>query len=266
VHSDEDIKATFGTLPISHLVYFNGQFIVYVDNDCDVDWRTTPAYDAQFPKDKVAQHEVLNLAATIETTPCQHLGEATALNFKRLVAEGIARALHEDYTNAKRILAKADAFVTLRSQEKSRYWYLSASGWTCAVFGAIGLALWIGRSTVIPIVGLSLFHGLLAGALGAAGAMLSIITRMGKVQLDCLSGKPLHYMEGSSRVVAGSLSGGLVYLALLSGQLLPGLVSAGNSQVAMLFAAFVAGASERWAPSIVSRLDGRESRVRDLQR
>jgi len=119
---------------------------------------------------------------------------------------------------------------------------------------------------VVEIVGLSVFIGFLASSAGALGATLSIITRMGKVQLDCLSGRPLHYMEGASRVIAGALSGLLVYLALLSGQLLPGLLNATNPQVAMLFAAFAAGASERWAPSIVSRLEGAALRARETIR
>ena len=266
MHSDSDVEATFGKLPIKHLVFVNENFIVYVDEEYDVDWRTTPEYDANSPKERSTHNEILNLAAAIETTPCQYLEPATTLSFKRLVAEGIARALLEDYGNAKRILAKAETFVTLRSQEKSRYWYLTASGWAGALGGFVGLLLWIYRVPARELLGPVVFDGLLACAAGTLGATLSIITRMGKVQLDCLSGRPLHYMEGASRVVAGGLSGVLVYLALLSGQLLPVILKAGDPQVAVLFAAFVAGASERWAPSIVSRVEGAGARSRDTQR
>jgi len=65
----------------------------------------------------------------------------------------------------------------------------------------------------------------------------------------------LHYMEGTSRVIAGSLSGLLMYFAVISGQLLPALLESSNPELAILFVAILSGASERWAPSIVSHLE-----------
>ena len=255
MESHADIEAIFGKREIRFLVYFNKNVLVYVDNEFDVNWVTTPEYDELFPKNNELQNEVLNLAASIETTPCEYLNESLKLGFKRLVGEGIARALREDYVNAKQILAKAEAFVNQRSQEQSRFWYLSASGCAGAVAGAVGLILWLNRTPAIKSIGTIAFEAILACVAGALGATLSIIMRMGKVHLDSLSGRSLHYMEGASRVIAGSLSGLLVFLAFMSGQILPALMKSGNAHVAILLIALVAGASERWAPSIVSRLE-----------
>lgn len=266
MQSDSEIAATFGQLPIKHHVYVEKDFIVFVDHNLDVDWRTTSEYDKTRPRNKEIHFEILNLAASIETTPCQHLEDGTKLGFKRLIAEGIARALLEDYGNARKILEKAERFIALRSQEKSRYWYLSASCVAGVLVAFGGLILWIFRVRAVEILGYVAFDGLLACVAGALGATLSIISRMGKVQLDCLSGMPLHYMEGASRVAAGSLSGLVAYFALKSGQVLPDLLNAGDPRVVILFAAMVAGASERWAPSIISRFEGADSKSRERQK
>jgi hypothetical protein len=263
MHTDAKIEQLFGELPIKHLVFVCDEFIVFVDDENDVDWYTSTNYDANRPEDTKAQNDILSLAAAIETTPCQHMSESVRVNFKRLIGEGIARALQEDYSNARAILKRAETFVMLRSQEQSRYWYVTASGTAGAVMTLLFIVLWIFRVPVIENLGATAFRAVLAAAAGAMGATLSIIMRMGKLQLDCLSGKPLHYVEGVSRVAAGALSGLLVFLAVESGQLLPMLLKSAGGHIAILFAAIAAGASERWAPSIVSKFEGTGNRLND---
>jgi hypothetical protein len=151
----------------------------------------------------------------------------------------------------------------LRSQEQSRFWYLTASGLAGLGMALFGLLIWTLRGPVTASLGVMAFYALLAGTAGALGATLSIIMRMGKLHHDCRSGKALHYMEAVSRVAAGSLSGLLVFLAIESGQFLPLLVKASGVPIAVIFAAMAAGASERWAPSIVSKFESTAQRSSD---
>ncbi len=88
----------------------------------------------------------LNAAAVIESFPCAGIESTTKLQFKRLVGEAIACALDHDYDGAKTALASAEAFIRARSEETSRFWYLSASFSAAAAFVLLGFIIWACRT------------------------------------------------------------------------------------------------------------------------
>src|ERR1700733_3272222 len=110
---------------IEFLIISTEEFIVFVDKDIDVDWslRDDSAKDdlGQIPEFNSA----LNRAATLETTPCDEIPPRMKLHFKRLIGEGIARPPARFLKAAKAILSNAEEYIQARSQETSRYWYLS---------------------------------------------------------------------------------------------------------------------------------------------
>lgn len=238
------------------LILENERFAVIVDKEDRVYWETSDAYEAEGGHaDKQAWNDFLNRSAYVEITPCSHLDVATRLDFKRLVGEATARALDNDYFNAEKMLADAEAFVTNRNQETSRLWYLSASGSVTALVLLIGVSLWLCRAGVIEATGTVAFYVVISAVAGAVGAMLSIILRMGKAHLDCSSGQQLHYLEASSRITAGFISGAMMFLAIKAGVVGEAVLDAPNSLSGQLLLAFVVGASERWMPSIISKFD-----------
>jgi hypothetical protein len=86
------------------------------------------------------------------------------------------------------------------------------------------------------------------------GALLSVITRSGTLRFDCSAGRSLHHIEAASRICAGVLSGVLIALAVESGLVLGPLLASANRVTILLVAAFAAGTTERFAPSIISKL------------
>src|SRR5258708_30900983 len=110
---------------IRHLILSSVKFIVFLDNDFDVDWASTPAYDGnETADDKRERSEILIRAAAVECIPNDHQKTNIRLNFKRMVGEGVARALEHEYDSAKKILEQARVYIEARNVEKARYWQL----------------------------------------------------------------------------------------------------------------------------------------------
>jgi hypothetical protein len=73
-----------------HLVREEKLFIVYLDDDLDLEWETKDEYE---PKNEAKFNLVIHDAAFLETAPCDHLGDHVKRDFKRLIGEGIALGL-----------------------------------------------------------------------------------------------------------------------------------------------------------------------------
>jgi len=238
------------------LIQENERFAVIVDKEDRVYWETSDQYDSDGGHtDTQAWNDFLNRSAIVEITPCGHLDDSTRLDFKRLVAEATARAIDNDFASAEKMLVDAEKFVNNRNQEISRFWYLSASGAVAAIVVIVGLCLWLLRQSIIPITGYIAFYAAVSAVAGALGALLSIILRMGRSHLDCSSGKKLHYLEATSRIVAGCISGVAMFLAIKAGVVGEAVLNAPGSLSGQMLLAIMAGASERWMPSIISKFD-----------
>ncbi|HEX4113783.1 MAG TPA: hypothetical protein VH020_14720 [Stellaceae bacterium] len=237
---------------ISFLIIATAKYLVFIDREGDLDWSTNDEPDKpwSFAGD-IHFNAVLNRVATLETTPCPGLPADMKRHFKRLVGEGISRAMEADYVGAQQILDSALAYIIARSQETSRRWYLSASSLMAFALIIVGVLLWVFRAWFTEQIGTGAFWIALASVAGSMGALLSVIGRTGKMRYDCASGIQLHYLEGASRIWAGALSGFLVGIAVRAGLILSALASNGRMPAIMIAAAMASGASERLANSII---------------
>ena len=244
---------------IEYLVIVTEEFIVYVDKALDVDWSVRgDAVDSG----KCEQGEfnaVLNRVAALETIPCDELARGMKLHFKRLLGEGVARALEADFKGAQSILSSAEKYIDARSAETSRYWYLSGSTLMVVAFVAIGIVFWLWRSGIESKIGSLAFLEALCACAGALGAQLSVIGRAGKQHFDCSAGKRLHYLEAASRIWAGSISGILVGMAVHAQIFLTAITHDGNLPAVMVLAALASGVSERLAVPIIADLGAHKS-------
>jgi len=240
---------------IAYLIIANDRYIVFIDKDTDVDWSLRDDHaDASERYDRPEFNTALNRVAALETTPCDEIAPKMKLQFKRLLGEGVARALDQDFKGANEILNSAELYIQARSQETSRYWYLSASAAMTLPFVGVGIALWIARGWLQAELGETAFWVMLSACTGALGALLSVIGRTGKQHFDCSAGKRLHYLEAASRIWAGTISGILVSLAVHAQIFLTALTHNGNMPAIMMLAALASGLSERLATSIIADL------------
>jgi len=246
-----DYEKQWPGLPIKFLILSAENFIVFIDHDIDVDWATADKYSPQDPK---AHNSILNRAALLESRPCDGLSESIRLNFKRMVGEAIARSLQHDYKNAEQMLLQAEKFVTARNDEIARSWYLGSSAVTASAFVLIGLGLWSFRGWFKVQIGELPFFLIISSVAGAAGALLSVVLRMGKSNVDGLAGRRIHFLEGGFRIVAGTISASVVSLAVYAGVFLPIFTEIKKQNIAMVLAGLVAGISERLVPSLIEKV------------
>ena len=239
---------------IEFLVIVTETFIVYVDKAIDVDWSLRDESGDRSPSDTNEFNAVLNRVASLEAMPCDELARSMKLQFKRLIGEGIARALGGNFKGAQSILKSAEQYIQARNEETSRFWYLSGSALMALPFVLIGCLFWIGRGWLQESIGPLAFWEVLSGCAGALGALLSVIGRTGALHFDCSAGKRLHYLEASSRIAAGVISGLLVGLAVHSQIILTALSRGGHMTEIMLLAGMASGVSERLAGSIIADL------------
>lgn len=87
-------RPCWGKISLKYLVYEKDDcFIVFVDDDNDVDWQASDDYVQANEAEFKASLAVVNSAANLEGMPCRNLEDRDVLTFKRLVGEAIARAL-----------------------------------------------------------------------------------------------------------------------------------------------------------------------------
>jgi hypothetical protein len=237
----------------AYLIHADEHFIVFIDRDQDIDWETSPEYDAKGHQDEYKHNAILNDAAVLEATPCDGVRADMKLQFKRLVGEAIVRSLDHDYVSAEKMLTAARKYISSRSQETSRLWYLSASATVTALFVLLGCVLWFWRADLIRILGFNVFWLAMAAVAGSLGALLSVVGRAGNLKFDCSAGRTLHYLEAASRIGAGALSGVIVALAVHTDVILSPLSRGGKMTAIMILAAVASGAAERLATSIISK-------------
>ena len=254
-------KDKWGVLNLKHLVLEAENFIVFIDNSNDLDWITTKEYDQIGPQSIEKHHEILNMVALLECKPITHFSENNQLNYKRLLGEALARSLNHDYKKASSILIYAEDFLIDRGKELSRQWYLNRAGITALSLFVIAIIMWLFRVFCIKILGESVFIVSLSMFCGGLGALLSIIFRMGNESIDCLAGKKLHELESMYRIVAGMLSALLASLLVRSELFLPMFSKMNHINLSIIAIGFIAGMSERFAPSILAKLDKHKKKL-----
>ena len=245
----------FRDLPVQRLINFStgdlGNFIVFINSEGDIDWKTTGIYD-----NKVREKEcnkILGRIAILDVIPAPQLPDAVIMEFRTLLAEALARCIHDDVASSKSLLDTASKFISERNQEVGRWWLVSAATLATILVLAVVAIVWISRAIFVPFLGINFFPLLVASASGAIGSLLSVLTRAAKLPLEPNAGRYLHYVEGVAHIVVGTIGGLVVYLAIRAGLLAPEFLKTGMA--GQVLACMVGGSSERLVPAIIRRVE-----------
>lgn len=247
-------RPPWGKLKLKHLVYEKkDRFIVFVDEDNDVDWRASDQYiqDNQQRFDECLGD--INDAANAETLPCDNLGAQDAFKFKRLVGEAIARALVFDSKRAQKMIAWAKDFNRTRNLEVSRYWQLKYCNWAMAALLALALVVWATRGFLRENMGGNFVVLCLAFVAGGMGAYFSLASRMTTLATETGASAWLHGAESITRIATGGVSGVFATVAMRSGLVLANLSTSCGEVWGVLFVGMLAGLSERFVPSLIAK-------------
>jgi hypothetical protein len=102
----------WGYLTIRFLVLATDRFIVFIDDQLEVDWKTTQDWDCEQLKERGKHSAILNRAAAIEAADWDSSDEQKTLSLRRQIGEAIARCLDHDYANAEQMLDQAQSYRT----------------------------------------------------------------------------------------------------------------------------------------------------------
>lgn len=106
------LEKMWGFLSIHHLVLATPGFIVWIDEDLDIDWKTSQEWDDHNSEGRQKRYSIINRASALESADWDGSDRHKTLNFKRQIAEAVARGLDGDFANAEQMLDKAEEYRT----------------------------------------------------------------------------------------------------------------------------------------------------------
>jgi hypothetical protein len=249
-----------------HLIFHhaspsNGEYIVYLDKELDIEWETDNAFDTYINSTGTMKgdlRKILHSIALLEPV-AQNWPDDLKLAAKRLLGEAIVSVLEGDSAVAAKAITHADGFLKRKSKQVSRFWTLQsclASGAVAAVIGVLDIYF---RNRVVEFIGHVPFLLSLCFFAGCIGALLFVILKLSKQpNADSTAEQHLHYLEGTARIVGGGIAGVLVGGMVKLGLILPIFSQAGMETLAMCIAAMLAGASEKLAAGIITKVENHE--------
>lgn len=254
-----EYKSRWPDVEVNYLVISTDDYIVCLDDELDVDWKTSDEYDKNGHNDEVEFNKILNNVALFEGRPQHHLNSENKKSFRRMLGESVARALAHDYKSAESILEQAQEFLLDRSREKSREWYLTTSAVSTIIICLVMFILFPFRDEISLSFGIKNLDILVSILGGTIGAFMSITLRLGKSSVEADSGFYLHVLESIARTSAGSVAGILSGVLIKLGIVMPTFNTQDSILLALFAIGFVAGASERFIPSFISKIEKGEA-------
>jgi hypothetical protein len=104
------LEKLWGFVPIRYLILASEEFLVFVDDELAVDWKTTSQWDKDNAYDKEKHAAVINRAAALESADWDNSDEERTLKLRRQIGEAIARCLECNYASAELMLVEAEKY------------------------------------------------------------------------------------------------------------------------------------------------------------
>jgi hypothetical protein len=241
---DPVFSRTIGTINM-----FTENFFVFLDEKHQVWWYTTRAW-GEAPE---WLGSVVSRVADLEAVTTGALRDENRQTYGCLIADGVARALERDRDAAFLSLDLASKYVKARLGEKARGWYLIASAVLAFLAAVSPIVVWQhacdGDETCLSYGRIPAY----CVGMGVLGACVSIIIRLGKLDVDPEAGRALNLGEACARIATGGIAGFLLFLAVRSKLVAPALLD--GSTAGLMLLAFAAGASERLVPSLIQTVE-----------
>jgi hypothetical protein len=143
------LAEVWGHVPIHYLVLATQGFLVYLDEELDIEWKTTPDWDLGNPADPKRHRSIINRVAELEAGQWDYSDPRRTRNYKRQLAEVLACSFHNDYDNAEQMLVRVENYrsdvLKLRDESIAEQldarndWKSHSEHWTILHYG-IGTA------------------------------------------------------------------------------------------------------------------------------
>lgn len=237
---------------IVEVVSWSPKYILYFDEHSNLvyDLPNKERFDQRlFIKfDKLQQKILRTLSVPDQRSSLKCLGRALSHALDRAKADTVYSCFDD-----------INDFVNTKCREKLHKFYISST----FVFCVSSLIIFVILS-VNEIIRESWFVYTISGVLGAVGALISVLQRFKKKQIQTYTSPSYIAFEGFSRIMIGACFGLISTLAIKGGVLLSMLADDTNIN-ALALLAMIAGLSERFIPEFIETIESRNRRRTDLK-
>jgi len=240
---------------LAHLILETKDYIIGLDNEGDLDWETSDEFDGKPIKDSDADGRLKTRVTDLEHGQSSYPSKKVEENFKCRLGNALGRVFIADYVSAEKQLADAETYILRRKMEEARGWHLFTAAITaCSIAALAFLCGWLLRDFWIPKIGFAAFFVVIAMAAGGLGAFLSIVSRLGKLEVDPLADKTHHRAESVCRILVGCVAALPASLSVYLGIVMPIFTATNRMAAGMVLVGFMAGMLERYTPNLLIQM------------
>lgn len=237
-----------------YIVRITADYIVYINKKMNIDWETSKEYDQKSlenPDQGKEQSDCISLCMNLEQKPIEGMSSFSTISFKKIICEAIVNCFEGNCESAKKALSEAESYRIERVIEKSREWYLLFTILiSTTLISIIYLINMINLSWQVETVQMVNSSGF-----AILGACLSIILRSGNLFHASYAGEKLHFVECLSKLLGGAITGLIIFFSIKSNLIFASIITVDNSHYLYPLFSLLAGASERFTPSIISNFE-----------
>lgn len=236
---------------VDEVLFRTDKFLVYLDEQQNIQWACHPCPEnIGWMLVRVTELEArTHFFRQFRSDVREHLVSA-----KRMIAQGVIPVLEGGTTakqEAEAAFATAERFIVLRGREASLIWLYCAFA-TLAAVSVLGLLYCLHCQNHTQ----SFWAALACACAGGLGAFISrAIAARDSLPCDANAGRDLHWLEALMRWGVGLGAGGLMWLLVRGGVFLGFIEEKNHNFAAVVAFALLAGASERFLPTMLSRFD-----------
>ena len=218
------------------------RFIVFIDHELAVDWISKSNLNAKSAKS-------VSVAEAVGARRCKHLPRAQVLELKRLVGQAVVSSIQGNFDVASETAGQASDFLKARTTERSRYWSLLSAHAFLGLVAVLLVIFWSKMSVAFSSPSVIAF-----GASGGfLGAYLSLLQRAGKGEWDSAAGPWIHMVEIFTKLLAGTILGGVAIAFSGSVHAPPSLKAVTSDSNSVFMLGLASGFFERLIPRLISR-------------
>lgn len=136
------LKRRWGFVRFRYLILATERYIVFIDDELEVDWKSTAEWDQTLASQRREFDAILNRAASVESSDWENSDTQTTIKWKRQIGEAIARGLDTNFAGAVEMLDRAKDYrrhmlslrrrqAAIKDQVKTKYhWRRASIGWS----------------------------------------------------------------------------------------------------------------------------------------
>ena len=237
---------------ISYLIQSReGMYIVYLDIEDDLDWSITDKEEKILDGEKF--WKLMAIVNSMQNRPCViQLDKKKKRQYNCLLGTALILAIERREEEFEKCIKEAEKYIEEREYEITRKWNAEIC---CVTFIVISLLYSLDRGILNNDSQINCLNFLWYGAIGV---LFSVLQHNAYINASCTAGKTLLICEVISKYIVGMISSFIVIYAFKTGIFMTGFVAEKHEKDFMLLLGIVAGFSERLAPSLIGKIEGKE--------